>query len=144
MTYKCKYFRIEELVSEQVFEKYGQIAWQFFDEKLLITIDWLREELGLKITINDWFWGGKYSQRGYRCNLEPLVLDKTKQEKIYCTAHIGQGVDFDVEDMTSGGFRIWIEYNKDRLPYPIRIEDGVSWNHIDIRNTGVKVYFFNA
>lgn len=144
MAYKCKYFRIEELVSKQVFDKYGQTAWQFFDEKLLINIDWLREELGLKITINNWLWGGKYSQRGYRCNLDQIVLDKTSQGKIYCTAHIGQGVDFDIEDMASKEFRIWIECNKYKIPHAIRIENNVSWNHMDIRDVGVKVYFFNA
>jgi hypothetical protein len=34
--------------------------------------------------------------------------------------------------------------NQDKLPYNIRLEDEVSWLHVDVRDRGVKVYLFKA
>ena len=140
---KCKYFKLYELVSPQVYKKYGETAWQFFDPRLLITIDWIREKLDKSITVNDWKWGGDFDERGLRCNMDPMMVQKTDSEIIYCSPHpFGQGVDFDVEGMISNEVWNWLEDNKEDLPYAIRIEVGenITWVHLDVRNTGVKIY----
>lgn len=142
-TRKCKHFEIYELVSKQVYQKYGERAWQFFDPRLLVMLDWVREKLDKPITVNDWYWGGQFDERGLRCNLDPMMVGKTKAGKIYCSPHpFGQGVDFDVEGMTAQQVRDWLEEHKEELPFPIRLEDGVSWVHMDVRNVGVKIYLF--
>ena len=33
--YKCKYFKIQELVCPHVYEKYGDKSWEFFNEEFL-------------------------------------------------------------------------------------------------------------
>ena len=140
---RCKHFKLYELVSPQVYKKYGETAWQFFDPRLLITIDWIREKLDKAITINDWQWGGNFDERGLRCNMDPMMVEKTESGKIYCSPHpFGQGVDFDVEGMTAHEVRDWLEDNKEDLPYAIRLEKGVNWVHMDVRNTGVRIYQF--
>ncbi len=48
-----------------------------------------------------------------------------------------------MEGMTASEVRIWLKQHEDRLPYPVRLEDGVDWVHLDCRNAGVKVYIFN-
>ena len=40
------YFDIQELVCRHVYEKYGNNAWQFFDNRLLETLLVIREKLG--------------------------------------------------------------------------------------------------
>lgn len=140
---KCKHFKIYELVSKQVYEKYGETAWQFFDPRLLENLDWIRETTGKKITVNDWYWGGNFDERGLRCNMDTMMVDKTNNEIIYCSPHpMGQGVDFDEQDFTAQETRDWLRKNQKDLPHPIRVEKNVSWVHIDVRNRGVKYYEF--
>lgn len=90
--YKCKHFKIQELVSPQVYQKYGEFCWKFFSDNFKQDLDTIREYHGHGITINDWVFGGKnYTQCGLRCNLDPLVKGKTS---LYLSAHLmGKAVD---------------------------------------------------
>jgi hypothetical protein len=143
MTYKPRHFILQELVCQHVFNKYGEIALTFFDEKLLLTLDLLRDQLGA-IYINNWDSEGEYSQRGLRCSLCQLVQDVFKKGELFMDPHAeGQAVDFDVEGKTASEIRLWIAKNANILPYPVRLESNVDWCHLDIRDAGQKVYMFN-
>jgi hypothetical protein len=50
----------------------------------------------------------------------------------------GTGIDFDVKGMCAEEVRQWIERNQILLPYAVRLEDAVSWVHLDLRNDGTK------
>ena len=63
------YFDIQELVCRDTYNKYGNEAWQFLDDRLLANLLWIRENLGKPIYVNSWAIGGKFSERGLRCNL---------------------------------------------------------------------------
>ena len=86
------------------------------------------------------------SQRGLRCNLCDLVRSKTSMSKIYMSSHIlGKACDFDVKEMNAAAVRNWIMLHASELPYPISLEDGVSWVHLDMREQGnKKIYLFKA
>ena len=72
-------------------------------------------------------------ERGLRCNLCSIVMQKTKQKKSYLSAHVnGAAIDFDAVGMSAEQVREKIRYNKDLLPYSIRLEKNVSWVHMDI------------
>jgi len=61
------------------------------------------------------------------------------------SAHLlGKAVDFNVKDIEPDIVRLWIAKNGHLLPYPVRIESGVTWVHLDVyeTNTDQKVYFF--
>ena len=63
------------------------------------------------------------------------------------SAHLlGKAVDFSVKGMEAEEVRLWIAKNGHLLPYPVRLESGVSWVHLDVYETDTdqKVYFFNA
>jgi hypothetical protein len=141
---KSNYFDIRELVSKQVHQKYGEMAWDFFDPRLIQTIDFLKEYFGWTVTINNWLWNGDFSQRGLRCNMDNIVYNKTLQDKIYCSAHTrGMAVDFDVKNLTAEEARHELIKNENKLPHPIRLEKGVSWVHLDVVDKGIKTYLFN-
>lgn len=143
--YKCKYFKIEELVSKAVLNKYGDHSWSFIDVRLLKTLDFLREQLDKSITINNWKWGGHLSQRGLRENTCEIVKKKTSLNRIYLSGHVqGIAADFDVKGMSAEEVRQWIIKNQDSLPYSVRLEGKVSWVHLDMRETSKKVYVFNV
>ena len=134
-----KYFGIKELVCPHVYEIWGESAWQFLDDRMMENLAFIREGLGKPIVVNNWAKGGQYSQRGLRCNTCILVIEKTDLRKVYLSAHIfGQAVDFNVVGMTAEEVRQWIIDHADELPHALRLEDGVSWVHMDVRNKSVE------
>ena len=142
------YFDTQELVCKHVYERFGDDALKFFDQRLLETLLFIREGINKPIYVNNWQIGGNLSQRGLRCNRCALVKEKTSLEKVYLSAHIfGRGIDFDVKGMTAQQVRDWLDANKSGLPYKIRCESGVSWVHIDLSDYGMgndKITYFKA
>ena len=124
--YKCKHFIIQELVPKDIYEKYGEQAWQFLDERALITLDALREYYG-KIVINDWNWGGKNQYRGFRppnCTIGAKLSQHRFGRAFDCILRqngINHGRDFILE-------------HPDYFPYINAIEMDVNWLHLDVRN----------
>lgn len=88
--YKCKYFKIQELVCNHVMQSYSEEQiWSFLDEDLKKTLDIIREILGVPLTINQPKM--KVYQRGLRCHLCNLVQNNKTP---YITTHIqGKAVD---------------------------------------------------
>jgi len=135
-----QYFDLREVVSKQVYERYGQACWSFFDMRLLAVVVWLRQNLGIPLYCNDWDMGGKFDERGFRANLDPLVASKTKAGKLYCSAHCrGQAIDLSSGKMTAEEMRRWIRQHREDLPYPVRMEKDVNWLHLDVANTTTDI-----
>jgi len=146
MICKPTYFSLDELVCPHVYDKFGDIAWQFFDPRLLITIDLLRDKLNKPIFVNDWQVHGEFDERGFRCLQCSLVRKAIKDKRLYVSPHMtGQGVDFDVEGLVAEEVRQWIIKNQKILPYPVRLEKNVGWVHLDTRDNsdGRKITLFN-
>jgi hypothetical protein len=130
------YFALNELVCPDVLHAYGETAWMFFDSRILITLESIRQRLNRPIHVNNWHDGGQFTQRGFRCNLCDLVKNA---KGIYVSAHCtGQAVDFDVDGMVAEEIRQYLIKNKTLWPYPIRLEKNVSWVHLDTRVSDVE------
>lgn len=134
------FFDVSELVCPHTFARFGERSWQFLDTATLSTLLVLRSEiLRVPMTINN----SESTQRGLRCNLCSIVKGQKKQ---YLSAHLmGKGFDVVSNEMTAQEMRDKIFENADKLPVPIRIEDGVSWLHFDTfdpSNGKNKVTFF--
>lgn len=142
--YRPEFFSIEELVCPAVFNKFGEIAFQFFDDRILRTIDFMRRYLKKPITVNNWKDGGRFDERGFRCIQCELVKKAIKEGRLHVSPHMtGQGVDLDVRGMVAAEVRVWLVENYDLLPYPVRVENNTNWVHIDTRDTGEKVFLFD-
>lgn len=145
------YFCIEEFVSKKVYKKHGERAWKFICPRLLRTILLIRKKIDKPITINNWKWGGKFSQRGLRSNLSAIFMSKFRKGHMYLSAHVtGRAIDFDVEGMTATEVRQWLKGIHKELPYKIRLENKmngkqISWVHLDLywEHKNPKVYLFN-
>lgn len=143
-----KYFDISELVGKAAAERYklqGDIAWAFFDARLLEVLLWLREGLNIPLVCNT----PRLQERGLRTNVSQTVRAKTLANQMYCSAHVlGKGVDLSSGRMSAMEIRQWIREHIDECPYPIRLENDESattWVHIDVMNvTGKKLYEFSA
>jgi hypothetical protein len=141
-----KYFDLEELVCKHVLDRYGDFAWNFFDAHLLETLVILREHIDKSTYVNNYSIGGQFSQRGFRCVQCQLMQDVYKSGKLFTDPHaLGKAIDADITGMTAEQVRQWIIANQSIFPYPIRLESGVQWLHIDVMtNSSQKVTLFNA
>lgn len=141
---RSKYFKIQELVSEAVYKKYGDKSWEFIDTRLIKVLDLLREHFNRPITVNNWLWGGNLQQRGLRANKDELVANK---KDYYVSQHcLGKAVDFNVKGLSAQEVYKEIVDNKDKFYLISRIENiknTPTWVHIDCANVdGFKI--FNA
>ena len=141
---RSNYFEIYEFVSPQVYIVHEDDAWKFIDPRLIETMDFIKASFGKTITINDWWWKGKFTQRGLRDNMCSIVKNKTGNNVLYLSGHVlGMAVDFDVKGYTAEQVRQKLIEMKDLLPYPIRLEKNVSWVHLDMMDEGEgKIYIF--
>ena len=132
--YKCKHFKIQELVSPIVYSQWGDKAWMFFDEDFLKDLDTIRGHWGRAIIVNNWANGGNLKQCGLRSNLDDLVKNK---KTLYLSAHcMGKAVDMhDTKGSNRALFNL--VYNlieQKRLKKIKRLENLVNtptWIHAD-------------
>jgi len=144
--YKCKHFRIEELVSKQVYEdrKAKQDWWRFFNPEALQTLDQLREEFG-SMTINNWVWDGNRNCSGFH-----LKGEWNRSE--YSGHRMWGAFDIIFKEHTSEEVRIALLGEEptqvkvyptiERYPHITEIEYGISWFHVRCNSNidGVLVY----
>jgi hypothetical protein len=126
--YKCEHFVIEELVPPQVFKDRGEKAWQLLDDRMLITLDRLREKYG-SMTVNNWKWGGDREWSGLRTSDSPYYSK-------YSQHSFGRAADVIFKHITAEEVRQAILENPDDPTFELinSFEEGVSWLHFDVRN----------
>ena len=126
-------FYLDEVMHPDVYKKFGKKSRWFIDQRLVDIVQYIRAATGEPITINTWFDGGKFKERGLR---NPATTTGAK----YSQHKFGKALDFTVNGMTADEVREKIlgEWKQDLMNLGLTaIEDGVSWVHIDVRNTGV-------
>jgi hypothetical protein len=110
-------------------------------------LEWFRGALGKPVTVNTYGYGGHLTQRGYRCNLCPIVMRKTLDNDMYLSAHTRfQAVDFNVNGMTDQEVRDFIEEHKKDMPCNIRVElSTTGWVHVDVASDNYqKITYFDG
>lgn len=137
--YECKRFAIYELVPKELYEMMGPntgVLWNLFDENLLLGLDWIADRYSPKdgVTINDWYWGGEFSQSGLRT---------TKSEYYSSTSmhSVGMAADMKFKNITAEEIREDLRQLK-YAPLITRVENKVSWLHVDTKPTEVKELVF--
>ena len=137
-----KFFQIRELVCPHTHSKWGERSWQFLDTAYLHNLLVIRRDiLKAPMICNH----GNQLQCGLRCNMCELVSQK---DEVYLSSHVlGKAGDFTVKGMTAQEARQRIKDNAHLLPYPLRMEAGVSWLHFDVLpqyGINAKVYEFKG
>ena len=128
------YFKTYEFVDRETYERWGEKSIWFIDNRIVTLMNKLREEFGVPITINNWYWGGDREWSGLRTPRSPYY-------STYSQHSFGRAIDFLVKGKTADEVRDLIEewYNLGHLgfEYNITMEygDRITWVHIDIRNT---------
>lgn len=136
MIYKPDKFELYELLPKDFYLNNlykGDNLWFIFDNRLLETLDILRKTYG-KMYINTWKWGGKRQDSGYRppdCKIGARLSQH----------RFGRATDILFEDYETEEVRQDIIERNKFFPYIKGIETGVSWLHIDTRNSDKLILF---
>lgn len=129
MIYTARHFRIEELVSPEVFEQRGERAWELLDTYLIVTLDQMRDEFG-PLTVNDWLWGGSFKYSGLR----PLTGGVGAA---FSQHRFGRAADAKPKDVTPQETHAHILAKPERFPH-LRVLEAIeatpTWVHADVRN----------
>lgn len=144
--YKCKYFKIQELVCPHVYKKYGDKAWEFFNKELLKDLDTVREVLGVVITINNWHIKGQYKESGNRCPFCSILAKKIDNKELNMSMHnLCQAFDLKPKGLEIKKAVDMIMDNVHRFKIIKRIENPnhtPTWLHIDTKghHKGIKIF----
>ena len=131
--YKPEHFIIQELVPREVYEERGTKAWELIDNRLLITLDQLRDEYG-PIIVNNWHTGGDREWSGLRTPDSPYY-------RPYSQHTFGRAADCLFDKVTVERVRRDILNDKDMFPCITSVELNTSWLHFDVRNCDrIKTY----
>lgn len=147
-----KRFKIHELVGRFTYRIHGERSWKFFSTDALYALLIIRDNINRPMTINNWYWGGKFSQRGLRTNLQNLFRQMFLSRRLYLSGHVlGEAFDFDVKGMTPMQVRKWIVANQNLFPMKLRLENKkngkqINWVHVDVihEEKNPKVYLFDV
>ncbi len=134
--YKCNYFSVHEVVPPRVFEERGGEAWELLDERLLITLDRLRERFG-PMTVNNYYWGERREWSGLRTKDSPYYSQFSQHS-------FGRAADCLFKNRTAEEVREIILSNPLDTEFELigSIELDVSWLHFDVRNCDrIKTYY---
>ncbi len=129
-------FYIHEFVPGQIYRSYGVNSQWFVRPEVVKLAEFYRKWFDAPVTINDWYWGGRFSERGYR------VPDTTTGAK-YSQHKFGAAFDCNVKGLSANEVRNEILNNQfhfmaaglTTLEHPAYAP---TWVHSDIRNTGNK------
>jgi len=128
--YKCYYFKLEELVSKEIFSKYGDRAWQFLDPRLLASIDAIRVFFNVPMTANNWHKKGPRKYSGFRERSCEVGADESQHRH-------GRACDL-VCKIPAKDLRERIRTSPEKFPHITTIEDDVDWLHVDVRQREEK------
>ena len=146
--YKPKHFIIEELVDKKTYESTPEWKlWAAFDDRLLKTIDFLREEIGVPITINNWKWGGDRQWSGLRPPESPYYSQWSQHS-------YGRAVDMIFKGIPAPEVRQKIKKlikqgKLNRINHSFTFEENmkgkpINWVHLDLRNNNSGYNGFNV
>lgn len=123
-----KNFILPEFVSKTTWYIHGHKSLWFIDERIIETCQKLRDNLGIPLTINNWYYGGTREESGLR-------VPGMKNYTLTSQHSFGRAVDIVSDKMTAEEMREHIYKNADEYKHIKAIETNVTWLHIDCRNT---------
>lgn len=129
-----EHFVIQEFVNPETYAEHKEDSIDFIDKKLIDIAEFVRVDLGVAVTINNWHTGGQFKESGLRDS-----NTKTGSKK---SAHkSGKAIDVKVKGMTGNMWYEFVKRNAKNL-YDLglrRIEDkslAISWCHMDTKEHG--------
>ena len=127
------YFELHELVDKPTWERLGNKSIWMLNPTAVKGLIALRKELNSPMTVNNYFWGGNLSNRGYR-SIYSTVGGKFSQHRV------GNAWDINVKGMTPDQVYDYILENYKAFGITTIEHKSFTqtWTHIDFRKTNEK------
>jgi hypothetical protein len=131
-------FQLQELVHKAIYTRIGNRCADFLNPMLAPTCQALRDEFG-SIIINDYMWGGKFTDSGLR---EPHGIIGAR----FSAHKFGNAADLKFKTMTPIEVQSMIMEDPSKFPYITRMENAEitkTWLHIETsvrRNSPIKIF----
>jgi len=124
-------FKIHELIDQPTYERLGEKGIWMLNKEAVQGLIKLRKAIGKPITVNNYFWGGRLSNRGYR-SIDSMVGAKFSQHRV------GNAFDINVKGMTADQVYDYIldNYKQFGITTIEHKSFTPTWTHIDWRYTG--------
>lgn len=144
--FTCQYFKAHEFIPPHIYNKWGERSFMFIDDRILKMMDYIRENIGAPITINNYKWNGDRQWSGLRTPDSPWYSELSQHS-------FGRAVDFLVKGYTPQEVHVlldkWLRYSDEfrSIVTSITVEEykdgGITWVHIDIRNAseGMNIFY---
>ena len=138
-------FKVEELVSPEVYELLGDHAVNLLSLDFLSDVDTfvsdLKKDLGVtSVTVNNWLWGGNFTESGFRAA-------KTLTGAPGSAHKTGIALDIKFKGADVEACYNYLLKNQKKYPKIRRIESIVftpTWLHVDGRETNkTEIHVFN-
>lgn len=128
-------FYLHEFIPIHIYHQYGRKSTWFIRPEIIKLAQFYRDWFDSPMTINNWYWGGPYQERGYR-DPHTNTGSKLSQHKL------GAAFDCTIRGISADEVRKEILRNKDEfmkaglttLEHPAYAP---TWVHSDIRWTGM-------
>lgn len=129
------HFKLEEFIDPDIFSQYGDQSVQFLDDRLIHLANAIREYYGVAVTINNWHLHGQFSQRGLR-RFDTTTGAKMSQHKF------GRAIDINIAGKTPQEiYADILENEKMFMEFGLTTIENIhatpTWNHLDVRYTGL-------
>jgi hypothetical protein len=114
------------------------------DTKLPIIAQWIRDTVGLSVTVNNWATGGQYHESGLRSLTTTTGAKKSAHKPLPEHGGIGKAIDIKIKGMTGQQMFDWCMIHQIEL-YALgvrEIEDArytKSWCHIGTRGNHLAI-----
>jgi hypothetical protein len=148
-----KYFKAFELVDRKTYEEKGEEALLLFNPELLLVLDDLVDFFSdlkgehVPVTVNNWHTGGSNEWRGLRTMAKAAELKSPKSEHRYePDVHLGNAADCTIGYYSAEEARGIIIAHQDHplLARIMRLEDKVTWVHLDLMKVANRIHLFTA
>ena len=114
------------------------------DSKIIIVAQWLRDQLGKPVTINNWATGGHYHESGLRSLTTKTGAKKSAHKPLPEHGGIGKAIDIKIKGMTGQQMFDWaLKHQMELYALGVReIENAVftkSWLHLSTRGNHLAI-----
>lgn len=129
-------FYLHEFVPIHIYNRYGDKSQWFIRPEIIKLAEFYRNWFDAPVTVNNWFWGGRFQERGYR---DPY----TKTGSKYSQHKLGAAFDCHIKGLSADKVREEIMiYEKEFMQAGLTTLEHAAyaptWVHSDIRFTGLK------
>jgi len=127
-------FHDHEFVPPQIYKQFGDNSKWFIRPEIVKLAEFYRKYFGKPVTVNNYIFGGGFSERGYRVP-DSKVGSKYSQHKLGAAFDCNiKGVDSDeVRDTILKNQKLFIEAGLTTIEHK---DYSPTWLHSDIRPTG--------